>query len=145
MNNKKTWRRTVNQLAPLVTTVAGIVTIISTVILMERGMTAVAVAGAGILLLEVGIWYAANPIFTNERRYQALRSELDRFIECVRELNKSAVDGSEDRFQSIKAAMHESVEAMVGMTHAHEGGQPDGQATAGPQAAVQEPVGSSAD
>ena len=108
-------------------------------------MTAVLIAGAGILLLEVGIWYAANPVFTNERRYASLRSELDRFIECVRELNKSAADGSEGRFRSIKAAMHESVEAMVGMTHVHDGGHPDSQPTAGPEAAVEEPVGSSAD
>lgn len=141
MNSKRTWRRTVNQLAPLATTVAGIVTIISIVVLMERDLNAVIMAGVGILLLEVGIWYAANPVFTNERRYKTLRAELDRFIECVRELNKTAgVPGSENRFQNIKAAMHESVDAMVGMTHAEP---EDEQAPS--QASLQQPAGSTAD
>lgn len=140
MKSQKTWRRTVNQLAPLVTTVAGIVIIISVVVLMERGLPAVVLAGVGILLLEVGIWYAANPVFTNERRYKTLRAELDRFIECVRELNKTAgVPGAEGRFASIKAAMHESVDAMVGMTNAEE------EEAAASQAPQQQPVGSAAD
>jgi hypothetical protein len=145
MKTQKSWRRTVNQLAPLVTTVAGIVIIISVVVLMDRGMQAVVAAGAGILLLEVGIWYAANPVFTNERRYKTLRAELDRFIECVRELNKTAgVQGAEGRFASIKAAMHESVDAMVGMTTSAEA-EAEAEKAAASQAPVQQPAGSSAD
>ncbi len=146
MKTKKTWRRNVNQLAPLVTTIAGVVIILYVVILMERGVAAVAVAGAGILVLEVGIWYAANPVFTNERRCSALRSELDRFIGCVRELNRTpGTADSEDRFQGIKAAMHESVEAMVGMTHAQAGGKPASEPTTASEVGVQETVGSTAD
>ncbi|MHC4921683.1 MAG: hypothetical protein ACYTKC_19115, partial [Planctomycetota bacterium] len=84
------------------------------VIVMERDLTALVAAAAGILLLEIGVWYAANPIFTNERRYVVLRSELDRFIDLVRELNKAAVtSGPGAEVDRLKTTMHESVDAMV--------------------------------
>ncbi len=68
----------------------------------------------GLVIVLVGFWYGANPILTSERRYLALRSEVNGFIGLVRRLNTLAVtSGSSEEFQQIKAAMLESVERMA--------------------------------
>ena len=68
------------------------------------------------ILLEVSIWYAANPIFTNGRQYMELRDELDRFIDLVRQLNRVATsDHAADEIQRVNTEMHASVDAMISM------------------------------
>ncbi|MHC4814667.1 MAG: hypothetical protein ACYTKC_15835 [Planctomycetota bacterium] len=113
-NDTKNWRRAVNRSSPLVGSLAGVIIILVTVVSIAESMSPVVAVVAGVLLLEVGIWYAANPIFTNGRQYLALRNELDHLIECVRQLNRAATaPHTEDEIEHINAEMHESVDAMV--------------------------------
>lgn len=113
-NDNKDWRRAVNQSLPLVGSLAGVSIILVAVISAAESMTTVVAVVLGILLLEMSIWYAANPIFTNGRQYLALRDELDRLIDCVRQLNRAATTHhTEDEIECINAEMHESVDTMV--------------------------------
>ena len=113
-NKNNNWRRIVNRSIPLVGSLAGVIIILATVINVAESVNTVAMVAVGVLLLEVSIWYAANPIFTNGRQYLGLRDELDRFIDSVRQLNRaSTTPHAEDEVKRINAEMHESVDAMV--------------------------------
>ena len=113
-NDSKNWRRAVNRSSPLVGSLAGVIIILATVINVAESVNTIVGVAIGILLLEVSIWYAANPIFTNGRQYVALRGELDRLIACVRQLNRAVTTPhTEDEIERINAEMHKSVDTMV--------------------------------
>ena len=115
-NDNNNWRTIVNRSTPLVGSLVGVIIILTTVIMVAESVSTVVMVAIGILLLEVSIWYAANPIFTNGRQYLGLRSELDRFIDSVRQLNRVATrPDTEDEVKRINAEMHESVDSMVRM------------------------------
>lgn len=113
-NDSINWRRMVNRSTPLVGSLAGVIIILATVINIADSVNTVILVAVGVLLLEVSIWYAANPIFTNGRQYLELRDELDRFIDSVRQLNRvSTGPHQEDEIKRLNAQMHESVDEMV--------------------------------
>ncbi len=73
----------------------------------------------GVLLIEAGVWKLANPFLPSERKYTELRTEVDRFIGLVRELNSAALEarqqnGAEqwDRYRQVLATLHDSVDRM---------------------------------
>ena len=76
----------------------------------------------GLLLIWVGVWKLANPLYPNERRYHDLRLEVDRFIALVRDLNQAAlqqrlgesIDAS-DRYENVLQAMRRSVDRMANL------------------------------
>ena len=113
-NDNTNWRRMVNRSTPLVGSLVGVIIILATVINVAESVNTVIMVAVGVLLLEVSIWYAANPIFTNGRQYLELRDELDRFIDSVRQLNRvSTGPHQEDEIKRLNAQMHESVDEMV--------------------------------
>ena len=74
----------------------------------------------GLLLIEVGVWKLANPLYPNERRFNHLRTEVDQFITLARELNATALkarttrsDTLENRMDAILASMRRSVDRMA--------------------------------
>jgi hypothetical protein len=71
----------------------------------------------GILILEAGVWGLANRLLPDERRYIALREEVDHFIVLVPQLNAAAVAkkaGTEDdsQYRNLLEQMHASVKRM---------------------------------
>lgn len=109
-----TFRRKFNRYVSLVTAIVGVVVILSSFLLTGNLLAWYASVVVGLVIVLIGFWYGANPILTSERRYLALRSEVDRFVGLVRKLNRKAVaSGSSEEFQQIKAAMLESVERMA--------------------------------
>ncbi|MCA9738247.1 MAG: hypothetical protein R3E98_03115 [Gemmatimonadota bacterium] len=76
----------------------------------------------GLLLIWVGVWKLANPLYPNERRFHDLRLEVDRFIALVRDLNQAALQqrvtdssDAQDRTASILGAMRRSVDRMAAL------------------------------
>ena len=71
----------------------------------------------GILILEAGVWGLANRLLPDERRYIALREEVEHFVVLVPQLNAAAVAknaGTEDdaRYRDTLQQMHASVKRM---------------------------------
>ena len=71
----------------------------------------------GILILEAGVWGLANRLLPDERRYIALREEVEHFIVLVPQLNAAAVaknEGTEDdaRYRDTLEQMRASVKRM---------------------------------
>ena len=114
MNSRPmTWRRWINRSAAPVCALAGITAVFCSVMFVKHDVTKIALIGAALLIMQAGVWYMANPILTSERRYTALRDEIDRFIALVRELNRAAVDGQpQPELDRLRQRMHDSVDKM---------------------------------
>lgn len=112
--DRDSWKRKFNKLAPLAAVVAGLLTVLTSFFL-EHPTGWYVTLGVGVIVILVGFWYADHPIFTSTRRHTALRAEVDQFILLVRELNAAAARGSQKNVQRVKAAMLESVERMEGV------------------------------
>lgn len=52
----------------------------------------IAIVLVGLVLIEAGIWNLASPILPSERKYLALRREVDSFIKLVRRLNRDTLE-----------------------------------------------------
>lgn len=106
------WRRTFNRWAPLATAAIGM-GLVGTSLLVHNLAVWYGMIILGLLLIVGGFWYAANPFLTSERRFYALRSEVGHFIDLVRELNRTAIDGTQDEVDRIKSRMYRAVDRMV--------------------------------
>ena len=114
MTNEATLTRRIMRYLPMGAAVAGmIVTLGSIVFFFETDYGRIAGAAGGMLLLLGAIWYAANPFLKNQRRYHALRREIEKFIKLVGQLNKAAVDSAPERVEQVRSAMHESIDGIV--------------------------------
>ncbi len=113
MDNRMTWRRRVNRSAASISAVTGILVVFCGVLFIDSSFPKMGVIAAGLLTMQAGVWYMANPILTSERRYTGLRDEIDAFIVHVRDFNQAVVDKSpEEEVKRLRIAMHESVEKM---------------------------------
>jgi len=112
--------------------VAGMIVVFGAVLFLEDRRSMILVVLLGILLIEAGVWKLSNPFLPTERRFNALRLEVDQFMELVRELNGSAIEalssegdrGSWARFRNTLATMHASVVRMGEAAGRGEGDPP---------------------
>ena len=64
----------------------------------------------GVVLVMAGYLYGSHPFLTSERKYTALRGEVDNFIELVRRLNRTAIAiGGGAEFDEVTTEMRESL------------------------------------
>lgn len=73
----------------------------------------------GLVLIEAGIWHLASPVLPSERKFVALRREVDGFIQLVRRLNRASLELTGDpspqnrgRLLAVRDEMLESVKRM---------------------------------
>jgi hypothetical protein len=99
--------------------VAGTLLVFAAVLLLWHDLAVqLIVVLIGLLLIEAGIWKLTHPLLPDERRYRALRDEVDDFIQYARELNAAAIRAASDpaaqeELRSARLRMHESVERMA--------------------------------
>ena len=110
------WRR---RLDPCVS-VLGILVILGAVLFSQELRTQILVTTCGIVLMEVGVWRLAQRLLPSERQYNALRAEVDRFLQLVRHLNTTALtrkayDTPETRqaFAHVYQEMQQAVARMA--------------------------------
>jgi hypothetical protein len=108
-----TWRRGFNRYVPLASVIIGLVLILGSLAVADTGTGVYVRAVIGTVLVMAGYLYGSNPFLTSERRYPALRGEVDRFIGLVRELNRTAIGiGGGPEFEEVTRAMRESLERI---------------------------------
>ena len=85
----------------------------------ERQQVQIIAVIVGVILIQAGVWKVTNPFLPSERRYTALREEVTRFLDQVRELNEAAADHRQERtsdtrarFERALGALHRSVDRM---------------------------------
>jgi hypothetical protein len=74
---------------------------------------------SGILLIEAGVWRLTEKVLPSQRKYLALRDQVEDFIQGVRVLNARAVDVRSEEtastraaYEAALAALHSSVDRM---------------------------------
>jgi hypothetical protein len=112
----RTVRRKVDTILP----VLGIVLVLAAVLFIWQNLyLQLGVVILGIFLIEAGIWKLAHPLLPSQRRYTALRAEVDDFIDLVRELNTAGVEreagnvAAEADMAALRERMVDSVDRMV--------------------------------
>ena len=98
----------------------GAMLIVATVFLPRRSVPLeLALVLVGLGLIQTRMWKRANVLLPNERRYVALRRELDDFIQLVRRLNRVTLELTTDaspqnraRVLDVRDRMLESVKRM---------------------------------
>jgi hypothetical protein len=107
------WRRTVNRYVGLATAIVGMAVVATSFAFLGNLFAWYATVVAGLLIVLAGFLYGAHPFLTSERRYTALRKEVDGFIGLVRQLNAAAMDPvTREEFERVKDEMMASVERM---------------------------------
>ncbi len=76
--------------------------------------------GVGLAMLMVGAWRVFYSLLPNERRFTALREEVDTFLETVRQLNAVAYAARQEAhiwypqaIRDLKTSLHDGVERMA--------------------------------
>ncbi len=117
---KKSLVRTLRTVLDTVVPFLGVVLILSTVLLVRELRLQIALVAVGILLIEVGVWKLANIVLPSERKYIALRTEVDQFITLVRQLNTAALAWHESgapeqlaEFEAVQETMQQAVKQMA--------------------------------
>ena len=99
--------------------ILGTVIVLAGALLLFNLYARMAAVIIGVFLIEAGVWKLAHPLLPNERKFAALRSEVDDFIDLVRRLNAAALQvqagdvTAEARFDGTRLAMLESVDRMT--------------------------------
>jgi len=66
----------------------------------------------GLLIIEAGVWRLTAKILPNERRYLALRAEVDGFVDRIRVLNAHGVKLRDQDTESAREAFRETMDAL---------------------------------
>ena len=104
------FRRTVELALPI----AGVVLVLGAVLLLPGSLLVqLAVVLAGLVLIEAGVWHLASPVLPSERKYVALRREVDGFILLVRRLNRATLTLASDSSTSNRAKLLEVRDEML--------------------------------
>lgn len=110
------WRRMFNRNVGVGATVVGLAVILSSFFFLDNIVAWYATIMVGLLIVLGGFLYAAYPVLTSERRYFALRREVEQFIKLVRNLNDAAkASESEADVEKIKSKMAESIDRMASL------------------------------
>lgn len=97
----------------------GVMIILGAVLFLREIRTQIAVVMVGIVLIEAGVWKIAHQLLPNDRRYYALRYEINALIALSRDLNEAALatkveDTPENQraFDEIREAMHRAIDQI---------------------------------
>ena len=100
--------------------VLGVVLVLAAVLFLARSLLLqLGVVLLGLVLIEAGIWNLASPVLPSERKFVALRREVDGFILLVRRLNRATLalaseptPQNRSRLLEVRDEMLESVKRM---------------------------------
>ncbi len=99
--------------------ILGTVLVLAGALLLHDLYARMLVVILGVFLIEAGVGKLAHPLLPSERKFKALREEVDDFIGLVRRLNTAALEiqagdhTAEARFDGTRLAMLESVDRMT--------------------------------
>jgi hypothetical protein len=98
----------------------GVLVVVGAVFWSRELRLQIALVVCGLLLVELGVWKSAQNILPSERKFDALRFEVEAFIQLVRQLNTAALALKElpspehqKTFEDIRDAMQQAVDRMA--------------------------------
>lgn len=94
---------------------AGVATIFGAVLYVYELRDQVALIAMGILMIEAGVWRLAKPFMPSERRFRALRAEVDAFRKAVQRLNSAAIELKKNETPETRTAYEQSIQELIGV------------------------------
>ena len=113
--NRKGDTRTLTSYLPLISAAVGNLVIVSSVVFfwVEDDMRRLVAVTFGLGFLTASVWFAANPIIRNTRRFMAMRKEVETLV-WARLLNRQVAEGAApEDIEGTRGRMHEAAERMV--------------------------------
>jgi len=100
--------------------ILGVALVLAAVLFFYQNLyVQIAIVLLGLVLIEAGIWNLASPVLPSERRFVALRREVDAFILLVRRLNRATLELASEptpqnraKLLQVRDEMLESVKRM---------------------------------
>jgi hypothetical protein len=90
----------------------GIMIVMGAIILMTTHTGQIFGAALGLLMVEASAWGSTRRLMPGQRKYSALRAEVDRFLGLVKQLNNTALTKQEHSAPEAHQAFEETCEAM---------------------------------
>lgn len=113
-------RRTIRRFVEGALPIAGSSIIFLAILFVLDPVVQIVLAAVGVLMIQAGIWKLTQPILPSERKFQALRREVDHFIGLVRRLNAAALgvrevdnEATQAAFGAAQQRMRESFDRMA--------------------------------
>lgn len=91
----------------------GVIVVLVPVVTLADSVWQIAIVVVGIVLVEAGVWNVARRLAPDDRKFGALRREVENFLDDVRELNLHAVAEDRDGLEEVRGRMHERVDVMT--------------------------------
>lgn len=91
----------------------GVATVVVPVTLLSETWTPIVFVLIGIGMIGAGVWGLSQHLFPDRRIYMELRSEVDGFIDLVRQLNARKLAAESDEVERIRERMKSAVDRMV--------------------------------
>lgn len=95
------------------TALAGVLLVITQLLLLAYSPIHVAVVVLGVLMIYVGIWRLTSHMLPNRRIYMPLRGEVDEFIRLVRRLNTEKAHGDTTAAFETAAELRKRTERVI--------------------------------
>ena len=119
-NEKITTVRALRRVTQTILPFLGVLVVLGAVFFLRDLRLQMPLVVSGLLLVEFGVWKAAQNILPSERKFHTLRFEAESFIQLVRQLNtaalakkKTASPEHQQAFDDIREAMRQSVERIA--------------------------------
>lgn len=98
----------------------GIVIVMGAIVLMPTHTGQIVGAALGLLMVEASAWGSTRRLLPGQRKYKALRREVEHFLGLVKQLNHAAltvkkydVPEAQQAFEQTCEAMEQSVKHMI--------------------------------
>lgn len=93
--------------------VVGVVVVLVPTITLADTAWQIGAVVVGLVLIEAGVWNVARHLGPEDRKFGALRQEVEGFLDEVRELNLHAIDENAEGIEELRGRLHRRVDAMA--------------------------------
>lgn len=93
--------------------VVGVIVVLVPVITLADATWQVATVVLGLVLIEAGVWNVARHLAPEDRKFGALRREVEHFLDDIRELNLHAIAEDREGIEDVRGRLHERVDIMA--------------------------------
>lgn len=93
--------------------VVGVIVVLVPVITLAEHTWQIATVVVGLVLIEAGVWNVARHLAPEDRKFGALRQEVDAFLGDVRELNLHAIAEDHEGIDEVRGRLHGRVDRMA--------------------------------
>jgi len=109
MNRSPVYRTALNRALAL----GGVIIIMLQAALITGSRVEVGIILIGILVNQLGVWGLAARLLPDRRVYLQLRTEANHFLQLIRQLHLHALADEGVKIETVRGAMHESVDLMA--------------------------------